>query len=89
MAECAWQTKVLLPKGVGELRGIGISKVLWKALSELLNHQIRVAVKFHDVIHRFRAGRVADIASLEANLLQQLMVMMGEVLYEVFLDLRK
>ena len=47
------------------------------------------AVQFHDVLHGFWVSWGAGTASLKANLLQQLMAMMGEFLYEVLLDLRK
>ena len=39
--------------------------------------------------HVFRAGRSTEITSLEYKPLQQLMATREEVLYEVFLDLKK
>ena len=48
-----------------------------------------VEVRFHDLLHGFRVGRGTGNASLEVKLLQHLTSMRGEVIYEVFLDLRK
>ena len=36
-AECTCQTVVLLPKGNGDFRGIGLVEVLWKAVSGVIN----------------------------------------------------
>ena len=46
-------------------------------------------VKFHDVLQGFRAGRGTGAASLEANILQQLILMREEILYEVLINLWK
>ena len=44
---------------------------------------------FHNILHGFWEGRGTGNAALEAKLLQQLMAMREEVLFEVLLDLRK
>ena len=61
---------VIISKGNGEFRRIGLVEVLRKALSEVLNWCICVAVKFHDVLQGFRAGRGTGTASPETKLLQ-------------------
>ena len=38
--ECTCQTTVLVPKGNGYFRGVGIVKVLWKALLGAINWRI-------------------------------------------------
>ena len=43
----------------------------------------------HTKAHRFWAGRGTGTATLEAKLLQQLAALMEEVLYVIFLDLKK
>ena len=48
---------VILTKGNGGFRGIGIVEVLRKALYGGVNWRIGAAVQFHDVIHGFRAVR--------------------------------
>ena len=55
----------------------------------VFNQRIGVTVNFHYVFHELWAGWGMGTASLEAKLLQQLTIMRKEVLYEVFLDLRK
>ena len=55
--ECTWQTVVLIPKGKGDFRGIGLVEVLWKAITSLLNHQLTAVISFHDTLHGFWAGR--------------------------------
>ena len=87
--EFTWKMLLLITQGNGEFRGVGPVEVLWKSLFGVINWRFGGAVQFHDVLHGFRVSWGAGTASLEANLLQQLMVMMVEVLYEVFLDLRK
>ena len=64
-------------------------KVLWKAVTSLLNQRLTEAIKFHDVLHGFRASRGTGTAALEASLLKQLTAMREAVLFEVFLDLQK
>ena len=64
-------------------------EIILKAMLGVVNCWIGAVVEFHDMLHRFRAGRGAGTASLEAKLPQQLAVMRGEVLYEFLLDLIK
>ena len=47
------------------------------------------SIAFHDFLHGFRSGRGTGTATLEAKLLQQLVSLMEEVLYVIFLDLHK
>ena len=35
--EAAWQTVVLIPKGKGEFRGIGLVEVTWKLMTVILH----------------------------------------------------
>ena len=39
-----WKTVVLLTKGKGGFRGIGLVEVLWKAVASLLNRQFTAAI---------------------------------------------
>ena len=87
--ECMWHTVFLTPKGKGDLRGIGLVKVLWKAITSLLNFRLTAAISFHDTLHGFRVGRGTRNVTLEAKLLQQLTATRKAVLFEVFLDIQK
>ena len=86
--EATWQTVILIPKGKGEFRGIGLVEVIWKLLTLIL-HQRLTTIKLHDVLHGFREGRGTGTATLEVKLLQQLAAMREEVLYVIFLGLTK
>ena len=85
--EVTWQAVVLIPKGKGDYRGIGLVEVMWKVVAVILNRRLTSSITFHDVLHGFRAGRGTGTATLEAKLLQQLAAMREEVLYVIFLDM--
>ena len=87
--EATWQAVVLIPKGKGDYRGIGLVKVMWKVVAVILNRRFTSSITFHDVLHGFQAGRSTGTATLEAKLLQQLAAMREEVLYVIFLELTK
>ena len=70
--ECTWKMVVLVPKGNGKFRGIGIVEVYWMLMSGVVNQRIRGEVQFHDIMHGFWSVQVTGTASLEAKLLQQL-----------------
>ena len=80
---------VIISKGNGGFRSIGIVDILHKALSEVVNWWIGAVVKFHDVLQGLRSGQRTGNAPLEAKLLQQLMAMREEVLYEVLIKIWK
>ena len=63
--------------------------IIWKVVLGEVNFQIRVAVKFHFDLHGFLVEQGMSTASLESKLLQKLMAMRKDVLYELFLNLQK
>ena len=79
--EFTWKMAVLIPKGNGKFKGIRIVKVLWKALSGVINWRIGAAVQFHDKVHGLRAVWGTGTNSLEAKLLHQLTEMREEIFY--------
>ena len=78
--ECTWNTVVLIPKGFGDLCGIGLVEVLWKMVT---------AIQFRNTLHGFCTVRGTGTAYLKSKLIQNLMEMREEVLYDIFLDLHK
>ena len=80
---------VLIPKGKGEFRGIGLVEVTWKVVAVVLHRQLTAGIKLHDALHGFREGCGTGTATLEAKLFQQLAAIREEVLYVIFLDLTK
>ena len=53
--ECTWQTVFLIPKGKGGFQGIGLVKVLCKAIVSLLNCRLTAAISFHNRLNGFQA----------------------------------
>ena len=88
-AGLAWSTMVLLPKGSGGFRGIGLLEIVWKLITSIMNGRIMAEVKFHDALHGFLPERGTGTATIEAKLLQQLAGIAQVPLFEVFLDLKK
>ena len=87
--EAACQAVVLIPKGGGDYRGIGLVEVIWKAVAVIINHCFTSAITYHNFLHRFRAGRSTRNATLELKLLQQVAALREEVLHAIFLELNK
>ena len=55
--EATWQAVVLIPKGKGDYRGIGLMEVMWKVVAVILNRRFTYSITYHDALHGFRAGR--------------------------------
>ena len=87
--ETMWQEVVLIHKGKGSYRGIGLVEVMWKVVAEVLNRRLTASITFHDFLHGFWSGSGTGTATLEAKLLQKLDTLREEVLYLIFLDLHK
>ena len=69
--EATWQTVVLISKGGGDYRGIGILVMVCKMMAVILNHHFTASTAYHDSFHGFQAGRRTGTATLEVKLLQQ------------------
>ena len=80
---------VLLPKGNGEFRGIGLLETIWKLIEKIIDLRIKLKMQYHDVLHGFRPNRGTGTAILEVKLFLQLAAMDQVPTYAVFLDLRK
>jgi hypothetical protein len=83
-----WSTVVLIPKGGGDYRGIGLLEPIWKVLERIIDHRLD-AIKLHDCLHGCRANRGTGTALIEAKLVQQLSHLELKPFYGVFLDLKK
>ena len=55
--DIVWEKMVLIPKGKGEYRGIGLVEVLWKVCAVVVNCWLNRSVVIQDALHRFRSGR--------------------------------
>ena len=87
--DCTCHTVVLIPKGNKNFQGINLVDTLWKKMTRIINHQLMVVIQLHDTLRSFCNGRVTGIASLGDKLIKNIMDMMEEILYEIFLDLQK
>lgn len=84
-----WSPIVLILKGGGDFRGIGLLEVSWKAIKSIINACIIRQVDFHPALHGCVPRRGTGTALVEAKLIQQLAVLQQLPYYTVFLDLRK
>ena len=75
--------------GGTKFRGVVLVEVLRKAISGITNRRLSSSIRYHGIMYGFCAGRVMRTATLELNLLQQLISMRKTVLHSIFLDLSK
>ena len=87
--EATWQAVFLIPKEGNDYRDIGLVKVMWKVVANILNRRRTASIIFHDLLHRFRAGRSTGNTTVEAKILQKLAALRKKVLYVIFLNLNK
>ena len=83
-----WIIVVLIPKGNGDFRGIGLLEPIWKVLERIMDLRLD-SIVLHDTLHGCRAHRGTGIAVIEAKLAQQLSYLELRPFYGVFLDLKK
>ena len=80
---------VLIPKGGGYYRGIGLVEVIWKAVAVIVNCRFTATITYYDFLHRFRAGWGMGTTTFEVKLLQQVAALREAVLHVIFLNLHK
>ena len=86
--ELTWCKLVLLPKGDGVFRGIGLLEIAWKLLESIINARLGV-IQYHDSLHGFRARRGTGTAILECRIMQDLAERDQSAFHGIFLDLKK
>ena len=89
MEEATWQAVVLIPKGGGDYRIIGLVEVVWKAVEVILNHRFTASTTYRASFHRFWEGRGMGTSTLKVKLLHQVTAMREAVLHTIFLELHK
>ena len=75
-----YQAVVLVFKGVGYYRVIGLVEVLLKVVIVIFCRRFTASIAFHGFFHGFRTGYGTGTVSLKAKLPHQLAAMMDEVL---------
>jgi hypothetical protein len=83
-----WSIVVLIPKGRGDYRGIGLLEPIWKVIERITDRRLD-AIELHDCLHGCRAHRGTGTGVIEAKLAQQLAYLELKPFYGVFLDLKK
>ena len=83
--EIVWEKMVLILKGEGGYRDIGLVEVLCKVRSVVVNFRLKRSAMLHDALHGFREGIGMGTVTLEANLDQKLAGITHEPLFQVFL----
>ena len=86
--QMSWMIVVLLPKGGGNFRGIGLLDPFWKVVEKVMVCRLG-SIEFHPCLHGGLPKRGTGTVTIEAKLAQQLAWMEQEPLYQVFVDLRK
>jgi hypothetical protein len=86
--QMSWMVIVLLPKGGGNFRGIGLLDLCWKVVEKLMVRRMAI-IEFHPSLHGGLPKRGMGMATIEAKMAQQLAWMDQKPLYQVFVDLRK
>ena len=86
--QMTWMIIILLPKGGGDYRGIGLLDPIWKVTEKVMVAQLSV-IKLHDCLHGGLPKRGTGTAIMEVKLQQQLAWVDQEPLYQIYLDLRK
>jgi len=83
-----WVVTVLIPKGGGDYRGIGLLEPIWKIIEQVIDKRLE-AIALHDSLHGCRNGRRTGTAVIKAKLSQQLAHIEQTPFYGVFIDLKK
>ncbi len=67
--QMSWMIIVLLPKGGGDYRGIGLLNPMWKAMEKIMMARLSV-IKLHDSLHGGLPRRGTGTTIIEAKLNQ-------------------
>jgi hypothetical protein len=86
--QMTWEIIILLPKGGGNYRGIGLLEPCWKAVEKIIVKPLAL-IEFHDCLHGGLPKRGTGTASIKAKLVQQLVWWDQCPFYEIYVDLKK
>jgi hypothetical protein len=86
--QLGWIIIVLIHKGSGDYRGIGLLEPIWKIIERVMDRRLN-AIPIHESLHGCWDGRGTGAAVIEAKLAQQLAHLEQRPFYGIFLDLKK
>ena len=69
--QLGWIIVILIPKGGGDYRGIGLLEPIWKITEQVMDWLLN-AIPIHESLHGCRDGQGTGTAVIEAKLAQQL-----------------
>ena len=77
------------PQGKHLNLGIGLLETLWEVVEAIIDTRLGASIRFHNVLHGFRAGMITGKVILEIKLAQDMASFKKYLLFLVFLDLLK
>lgn len=80
---------VILPKPGGGVRGIGLLEPIWKVISAIIDHRIKVKVKWDRRLHGFLPKRSTGTAITDTRLRSDLATAKLLPYHRVYIDLTK
>ena len=86
--QLGWVVTVLIPKGGGDYRGIGLLEPIWKVIERMIDKWLEVIAQ-HESLHGCCNGQGTGTAVIEAKLWQQLAHIEQAPFYGVFIDPKK
>jgi hypothetical protein len=86
--QMSWVVIVLLPKGGGDYRGIGLLDPMWKVVEKIMVARMS-CLEHHDCLHGRLPRWGTGTAIMEVKLHQQLAWVDQAPLYQIYLDLKK
>ena len=87
--EIVWEKMVLISKGKGEYRYIGLVELLWKVCSVVTCFWLKRSVLLHNTLRGLIEGRGTGTETLEVNLSQQLAGLAHKPLFQFLLAVWK
>jgi hypothetical protein len=86
--QLGWDVTVLIPKGGGDYRGIGLLKPIWKVIKKMMDHWLEV-IALHNSLHSCWNGQGTGTMVIKAKLTQKLAHIEQAPFYRVFINLKK
>jgi hypothetical protein len=87
-SQLLWMIIVLILKGGGNYRGIGLLEPMWKVCEHVMDMRLNV-IDLHENLHSCHDRHGTGTAVIEAKLAQQLAHLKQVPFYGLFLDLKK
>ncbi len=83
--QMTWMIIVLLPKGGGDYRGIGLLNPIWKVVEKVMVARLSV-IELHNCLHGGLLHRGTETAIMEVKMQQQLAWVDQVPLYQIYPD---